>query len=72
MKRACRSRFRCPTCSSMTGVIDSRPIGHGKNKPDAWRRRRQCLNGHRFTTYEVPATSIADAKAKADFVIPYI
>ena len=38
----------CPECGDDRAVItDSRPAdGH-------YRRRRQCANGHRFTTHEV-------------------
>ncbi len=39
--------MRCPTCDSEhLQVVDSR------DTPEAVRRRRQCENGHRFTTYE--------------------
>jgi hypothetical protein len=37
----------CPECHiAFTRVIDSRAKGH------QIRRRRECYNGHRFTTYE--------------------
>jgi hypothetical protein len=37
----------CPNCGSIfSSVIDSRNIRESR------RRRRQCQNGHRFTTYE--------------------
>ncbi len=38
--------MNCPTCNKGTEVIDSRLI------PNGVRRRRQCLNDHRFTTIE--------------------
>lgn len=41
----------CPVCRSGTSrVKDSRPSGthHGM-----WARRRECANGHRFTTMEM-------------------
>ena len=39
--------MRCPHCGSQKlQVVDSR------DAPDAVRRRRECHNGHRFTTYE--------------------
>jgi transcriptional regulator NrdR family protein len=42
----------CPDClSPLTFVSDSRPQADGV----AVRRRRECANGHRFTTYEIAA-----------------
>ena len=39
--------MRCPECGSdRLQVVDSR------DSPDGVRRRRECANGHRFTTYE--------------------
>jgi transcriptional regulator NrdR family protein len=38
--------MKCPTCNAWTNVRESRPI-NGKVK-----RRRECANLHRFTTYE--------------------
>ena len=44
--------MRCPFCGSDdTRVVDSRPAEEG----GATRRRRECAEGHRFTTYERPA-----------------
>jgi hypothetical protein len=38
----------CPECNITTGkVLDSRVRGNGT------RRRRECANGHRFSTFEV-------------------
>lgn len=46
--------MNCPTCGKGSNVIDSRAV------PNGVRRRRECLNEHRFTTIEqVPAPSIA-------------
>jgi len=46
--------MNCPTCNKGSEVIDSRLI------PNGVRRRRQCLNGHRFTTIEqVPQPTLA-------------
>lgn len=42
------SQIRCPECGAVTGVVDTRPDGHG-----GIRRRRSCVKGHRFTTTEV-------------------
>lgn len=38
--------FPCPDCNARTFVQDSR------NEKDGVRRRRECVKGHRFTTYE--------------------
>ena len=46
--------MNCPVCGKGGDVIDSRPTADGQ------RRRRECLNGHRFTTVELP---LADAIA---------
>lgn len=37
---------QCPTCGTPTQVTDSRALVGGI------RRRRECANKHRFTTYE--------------------
>ena len=39
--------MKCPTCGKGTDVIDSRIRG------PVVRRRRQCLNEHRFATTEI-------------------
>lgn len=39
--------MQCPQCGVKTLVLDSRPFGKV-----AVRRRRECWNGHRFTTLE--------------------
>lgn len=41
-------RFACPECSGPTSVIETR-LSNIRLK-----RRRVCLNGHRFTTLEIP------------------
>lgn len=39
--------IRCPECNSnLSRTVDSRP------QMGAQRRRRECPNGHRYTTYE--------------------
>lgn len=38
--------MRCPTCNAATVVLANR---NG-------RRRRECFNGHRFTTHEILST----------------
>ena len=41
----------CPSCATPDSkTVDSRPHSGG------WRRRRTCVNGHRFTTIEVVTT----------------
>lgn len=48
----------CPECSSLgSKVIDGRWTGeknphHSSRFPNAVRRRRQCSNGHRYSTIE--------------------
>ena len=39
--------MRCPRCKSDSEVVDSRPTSDG-----FIRRRRLCVNGHRFKTWE--------------------
>lgn len=39
--------MKCPVCRAWTEVLESRPW---KEKVT---RRRECANGHRFTTYEL-------------------
>lgn len=44
-----RESFLCPVCRDpMNAVLDSRQQREGTEI----RRRRECVNGHRFTTYE--------------------
>lgn len=51
--------FRCPECDiSNNHVVDSRQAGQRR------RRRRVCVNGHRFTTYELSAEALADIERK--------
>lgn len=44
--------FRCPTCNKPTIVVDSRWVPRGMRL----RRRRECPDKHRFTTFEEVAT----------------
>lgn len=39
--------MRCPQCRKTSKVLETRPCAHGM------RRRRECLMGHRFTTFEM-------------------
>lgn len=45
--------FGCPMCDQPLRVIDSRPSTFMGAR--AIRRRRVCICGHRFTTFEIPA-----------------
>jgi transcriptional regulator NrdR family protein len=42
------SQYPCPECQADSHVIDTRP------SYKRLRRRRVCLNKHKFSTYEVP------------------
>lgn len=46
----------CPECGSVSGVVETRTI------IGALKRRRRCVNGHRFTTYEIMASAIKGAR----------
>lgn len=46
----------CPSCGSTdSSVVDSRPNPSGQI-----RRRRECGNGHRYTTYEATTGNLMD------------
>lgn len=46
-KRSTQTGFNCPECGAWTDVIETRAYdNHIK-------RRRECGNGHRFTTQEI-------------------
>jgi len=49
--------MKCPTCGKDTEVLDTR------NSPKGRRRRRNCLDCGKFTTYEVYASEIQDVEA---------
>lgn len=46
--------MKCPTCDADTSVLSTR----GEV------RRRECFNGHRFSTLEIPYDSRADQQAR--------
>lgn len=49
--------MKCPTCGTgVTIVTDSR---EGNKFNGTVRRRRECKNGHKFTTYEISAEILA-------------
>lgn len=43
--------MNCPTCNAWTDIKDTR------NKGDYVQRKRQCANGHTFTTKEIVVPS---------------
>ena len=49
----------CPVCKATTSVIDSR-----QPEPHIVKRRRECTNGHRFTTWET-AQNIMRSRERA-------
>lgn len=54
--------MKCPRCGTWSTVLDTRPGEHLTT-----RRRRECANGHRFTTLEVlpAAVNVRDLAAAA-------
>lgn len=65
----------CPICGGGTSVADSR-----RKKGLVYRRRRCCVCGNRFSTYEVDAgwyknmtkTALGDARIKIDEALEII
>ncbi len=55
--------MRCPHCRLNSKVVETRPAATGT------RRRRECLRGHRFTTYELLGD---DAEATRDRMLAAI
>ncbi len=53
-----RKELKCPECGVWTVVNEARP-----SDMYGYRRRRECANGHRFTTQEVV---IPDDQIKAE------
>ena len=49
--------MRCPECETETEVVDSRVMGETR------RRRRQCREGHRFTTLETVVVGVVEEEA---------
>ncbi len=45
--------MKCDVCGNTLAVIDTRNY----NEIQATRRRRECVNGHRRTTIEIPVAS---------------
>jgi transcriptional regulator NrdR family protein len=63
--------MKCPECGDKTEVLETR-----KNKQNTY-RRYQCVNKHRFTTYErvsLPKVSVREeqtfANASSIFALP--
>lgn len=50
--------MRCPTCDSWTSVLETREGDHGTTK-----RRRECANGHRFSSVEISAVTYSRSRA---------
>jgi transcriptional regulator NrdR family protein len=44
--------MNCPECNKESRVVDSRPCKGTRVGENYIRRRRECENGHRFTTKE--------------------
>jgi transcriptional regulator NrdR family protein len=44
----------CKECNEKSFVIDSRPCFRKATSENFIYRRRKCINGHRFTTYDKP------------------
>lgn len=56
--------MRCPTCGADSGVSETRETVSGM------RRRRRCVNGHRFTTYEIIAADPAAMRDGRVAIVP--
>ena len=52
--------YPCEICGKPTRIVDSRPVRVKYLGLPTIYRRRTCSDGHRFTTYEVPAEMCAD------------
>ena len=49
--------MNCPTCDSWSSVLETRDGEHGATK-----RRRECANGHRFSSVEIASISYTRAR----------
>jgi len=49
--------MKCPTCNAVSFVLETRELIN---------RRRECFNGHRFTTREVFVRPVEKRSAKGD------
>ncbi len=51
--------MNCPRCGAASNVLDTRAWDFGTT-----RRRRECMNLHKFTTVEIPAAAYGSAKQR--------
>ena len=51
--------MKCPRCGAWSNVAETRPAEH-----QTTRRRRECANGHRFTTVEIQAAAYGTVKSR--------
>lgn len=49
----------CPRCGAASSVLDTRPSDFRTT-----RRRRECMNLHKFTTIEIPAAAYGSVKQR--------
>lgn len=52
--------MKCPRCGADSSVKETRPFEHGTGY-----RRRECFNGHRFTTVEIYRETYGSARQRA-------
>jgi len=53
--------MKCPRCGASTEVKETRPFEY-----ETLRRRRECANGHRFTSVEVYREVYCSARQRAN------
>jgi transcriptional regulator NrdR family protein len=69
--------MKCPKCGVLDSkVTDSRAYNKRTKQPwshDGIRRRRECSNGHRYTTYEtiVPVSLVHQKKLEEAFIAKF-
>lgn len=52
--------LKCKQCGARSSVLDSRTTLEGR----AIKRRRECTNGHRWTTYELEISTITGKQGR--------
>lgn len=55
--------MKCPECEAETSVVDSRKV------EGTTRRRRECVEGHRFTTQESVVVLVAAREVRQPAVV---